>query len=227
MITAIREQFTAKNLIEKVIIPLAAFLVLGWFQTHVYDWEQIGNSSYKHAVEIAAYIIILLVIYVVLSPLLWLRPPLKIKVYKAGSSRVRPQTSEVLYQQDRTRQADITMDIEFNPSWWTRKLYELAGDNVGIRFACKPPNLLTCGPNLAGDVAYSAFDGQQLLLRPFGKMNLEEPDPFAQYEFRFGLGTNQLLSRVPLRPRHLNFRSRLLFSLHFDNAFLFDIQQHQ
>ena len=83
-----------------------------------------------------------------------------------------------------------------------------------------------CGSNLAGDRAYSHFDGERLLLRPFAKMNLEEPDPFAQYEFRFGLGTNQLLTRVHLRPRHLNLRSRLLFALTFDSPFLLDIQQH-
>ena len=226
MVSFIKEQFSAKNLVEKVFVPLAAYLVLGWVQNNIYNWDQLTNSAYKHAIEIGAYVVILLMIYVVLFPFLWLRPPLKVKIYKAGSSRVRPQTSEVLYQQDRTRQADIAIDIELNPSWWTRMLYQLGGENVGIRFSLRPANLLTCDSNIAGDKAYSTFSGEQLSLRPFGKMNLIDPEPFAQYEFRFGLGTNQLLTRIYLRPRHLNFRSRLLFGLRCDNPFLLDIQQH-
>lgn len=225
MISLIKEQFTAKNLFEKVLIPLAAYLVLGWVQNNIYNWDQLTNTSYKHAVEIGAYAAILLIMYVVLSPILWLRPPLKVKIYKAGSSSVRPQTSEVLYQQARDRQADVAIDIEFKASWWTRQLYKLSGENVGIRFSLRPAGLLTCASNIAGDNAYSNFSSEQLSLRPFGKMNLEDPDPFSQYEFRFGLGTNQLLARVYLRPRHLNLRSRLIFGLRCDNPFLLDIQQ--
>jgi hypothetical protein len=226
VISAIKEQFTLKNLVEKVVIPLSAFLLLGLVQAKVFDWDQkIPNSSFRHAFEIGAYLLILALMYAfVVFPLTWLRPSLTIKMYKAGSSTIRPQTSEVLSQKG-ARLADVTMDIEFGPSWWTRKLYKWGKQEFGIRFSCLPKNVLTCVPNIAGDAAYSNYNGELLLLRPFGKMNLEDPDPFAQYNFRFALGTNQVVTRVLLRPRHMNLRSRLLFSLRFDTPFLLDIQQ--
>jgi hypothetical protein len=55
-------------------------------------------------------------------------------------------------------------------------------------------------------------------------MDLEERSNFLKYSFRFALGTTEVVQRINLRPRHLNWKSRLLFGLSRDTEFLFEIK---
>jgi hypothetical protein len=232
MITQLKELFKLSSLFQKVVIPLLAYLFLGITQ-NAFNWPKPSNQALKNALDLGAYVVILILLYVMLSPILWLRPTLKVKVYKTKSSQVRPETSEVLYLSVRDRQADVTVALEFAPSWRTRlwknriiKKSGLAGlKRLGIRFSWQPPGLLSCTSARAGDTDYWNSTQDELALYPFGRMNFDDTDVFIEYSFRFALGATPGVQQARLRPKHLNGRSRILFGLSCNEEFLLDIKE--
>ena len=227
MILQLRELFRARQLISRFVIPLLAYFLLGYAQSYVYDWTRIQNVGFQKAIEIIAFFVILILLYLFFSPLLWIRPSLKIKIYREGSSRKRPETSAVLSLASREQVADVSVLLEFSPSAWTRVLISILDrGNLGIGFSWKPDGLLSCSVNRPGDVPYCVITDDGVRLLPFQRMDLREPNDL-EYSFRFALGTTQVVQRTLLRPRYLDWRSRILFGLTCETAFLFEIKEHE
>ena len=220
----LKEFFKAKNLLGNSIIPLLAFLILGFAQRNFYDWTQLKNRGYERGIEIAGFLFVYFVLYALTVPFVWLRPPMKVKLYLERSSRSQPLTSQVFDLAKRNEFADVTIEVQFTPSWITRKWLEKAGmANYGIKLAWSPKNLFSCSSQLKGDGEFCKVNDNGIDLFPFGKMNLEDPN-LLQYSFRFALGTTEVVQQTRLRPKHLNLKSRLLFRLSSETQFLFEIQ---
>lgn len=234
MIAQLKDLLKLKSLFEKVVIPLLGYLVLGIVQSRVFDWTKLGNEGAKNAVEIGAYVLILVTLYVLLSPFVWLRPSLRVKIYKTNSSQVRPETSEVLYLNRRERQADVTVALEFSPSWWTKtwrrgimKKHGAAGlKRLGVKFSWQPTGLLSCTSMRADDNAFCEITPDGLTLFPIGRMNFDSDSVFIEYSFRFALGTTNVVQQAHLRPQHLNAQSLIRFGLSFNEEYLLDIREH-
>ncbi len=231
MITQIKELFKLKSLFEKVVVPLLAYLFLGALQS-LFDWMKPASEALKHAIELGAYLAILIVLYLVLSPILWLRPTLRVKVYKTKSSQARLETSEILYLNRRESQADVTVALEFAPSWctrlWKKRIISKSGaaglKRLGIRFSWQPLGLLSCTSARPGDSQYSQATDDELALYPIGMMDFHQSNVIIEYSFRFALGATPAVQQARLRPRHLNRTSRILFGLSCDEEFILDIK---
>lgn len=225
MISQLREFFKLKNLLSNSLIPLLAFLILGYIQRNIYDWTQLRNRGYERAIEIGGYLLVYVTLSALTAPFRWIRPQLKVTLYKDGSSKAKPETSEVFDLADRERIADVIIELEFTPSMLTRKCMErMNKGELGIRLTWSPRNLLSCSSRREGDKGFSEILDNALHLYPFDRMDLEEESNFLEYSFRFALGTTEVVQRVNLRPRHLNWKSRLLFGLNSDTEFLFEIK---
>lgn len=226
MVSQLKEFFKLKNLLGSSLIPLLAFLVLGYVQRNIYDWTQLRNRGYERGIEIAGYLLVYVFLYVIAFPLFWLRPQLTAKLYKEGSSQAQPETSQVFDLSDRQRIADITMELEFAPSFWTRKCIErMDKKSLGIKLTWNPRNLFACSNRYRGDEEFCNITENGILLFPFEKMNLEDSNSnFVKYSFRFALGTTEVVQQTMLRANHLNWKSRFLFGLNSKTEFLFDIK---
>ncbi|HEX3558849.1 MAG TPA: tetratricopeptide repeat protein [Pyrinomonadaceae bacterium] len=232
MISQLKEFFTLKNLLGNSIIPLLAFLTLGYIQRNVYDWTKLNNAGYERSIEIGGYLIINFLLYSVSRPLFWLRPQLKVKVYKEGSSQEQPETSHVFDFAHRKpgadinkTMADINIELEFVPNFLIRRrVQKKRHQDLGIKLLWSPDNLFSCESRHAGDKIFSKVLDNGIYLFPFGKM---EYSNFSLYSFRFALGTTEVVERLKLKPRHLNWKSRLLFGLISETEFLFDVRNSE
>lgn len=225
MISQLRELFKLKNLLSTMAIPLFAFLILGYAQRNIYDWMQLKNTGYQRAIEIGVYLVILILLYIVFLPVIWIRPPLKLKIHKEGSALARPETSAVFSLASRDQDAIITIILEFTSSRWTRFFVSrMDPRKLGVQLSWKPPGLLSCSSTRASNAPYCNIRNDGVVLYPFEKMDLYSPNQI-EYSFRFALGTTQVKQSSTLRPRHLNSSSRCLFGLDCDTDFLFEIKE--
>jgi hypothetical protein len=223
MVSQLKEFFRLKNLLGNSLIPLLAFLILGYIQRNVYDWTQLKNRGYERGIEIGGYLFIYILLYILVTPILWIRPKLKVQIYKEGTSKTQPVTSEVFDLSYRGRSTDVTIALEFEPSLWTRKWMErMNKKDLGINFFWSPPNALSCTNRYTGDEHFIRILANGIQLFPFEKMDLFGPNVIS-YPLRFALGTTEVLQQIQLRPRHLNWKSQLLFGLNYDAEFLFEI----
>ncbi|PYS91251.1 MAG: hypothetical protein DMF64_12535 [Acidobacteria bacterium] len=221
----LREIFKLKSLLGSSIVPLLAFLLLGYIQRHVYDWSQLHNNGYERGIEIAGYLSVYVVLYMVSVPLFWLRPQLKAKIYKEGSAQAQPEISQVFDLAHRERVADVTVELEFTPNFIARNFIErLDKQAVGIKFQWNPSKLFSCSSRYEGDKEFSIILDNGVHLFPFEKMNLSDSESYVKYSFRFALGTTEVVQRTKLKAKHLNWKSRVLFGLHCETEFLFEIK---
>lgn len=224
MLTALRELFALRNLVGTILIPLTAFILIGLFQRHVYDWTHLNNRGYERAMEVGGYLAALIILYLLRSPIGWLHPRLKVKLYKEGSVQARPQTSEVLDLSKRERVFDLTIEIEFSHTFWTRRLLQrMKPEELGIAFPWKPSNLLSCASRYKGQPQFSRVQDNCIELLPFERLDTHSGNTIS-YSFRIALGTTEVVQQTRLKPRHLNLKSRLVFGLDCSNEFVIEIR---
>jgi len=226
MISQLKEFFKLKNLLGSSIIPLLAFLTLGYIQRNVYDWTQLKNRGYERGIEIGGFLLVYFILYVLAIPFLWIRPQLTAKLYKEGSAQAQPETSQVFDLSDRQRIADVTIELEFTPTFLIRKCIErMNKKELGIKLTWLPRNLFACNSRLKGDKDFCEIRDNGILLFPFEKIDIDNPKgSFIKYSFRFALGTTEVVQQTTLCPKHLNWKSRLLFGLSSSSEFLFEIK---
>jgi hypothetical protein len=230
MLSQLKEFFKPQNLFGSVIIPLLAFLVLGYIQRHYQDWwSKVHNSGYERVVEIGGYLLIYILLYVMIAPIFWLRPQLKAKIYKEGSSQLQPETSQIFDLAHRElASVAVNIEFEFTSKYISRKLIQrmnrTSKEKVGVKLQWNPSKLFECRCRYPGDAGFCTILDNGVYLFPFAKMDLEDSAPNAQYLFRFFLGTVEMRQRAKLKAKHLNWKSRLLFGLSCETEFLFEIK---
>lgn len=214
-----------ESLLSSTLIPMLAFLLVGFLQDYLTDWIPLlkTNRGFQRVADLLAYVFVLLLLLLMFWPLGWLRPKMKVRLTKSGSSKRHPETSEVLNLASRENVADIDIEIEFSPTYWTRIWVNRIGKGeLGFTLQWSPPKLFDVAANRQGDSQYSKVLDSEVQIFPLERINLYDPAPIS-YSFRFGTGVVEVVQDVRLRPRHLNLKSWLLFGLLSESDFHIDV----
>jgi hypothetical protein len=172
--------------------------------------DKLDNQYFAKAVEVFAYGLILVLLYMLVYTFFWFHPAIKVKLIRQGSSPSRPETSFVfrLDERQQPQQVDIKITLQCHPTWFMRKVAaRVSANNLGILLSWRPAGLLQCRSNSATDGPYYVVSDTALVLHPIERMNLADQFVEIDYSFRFTMGAQPVVQRAHLRPRHMNRRS--------------------